>query len=74
MKIEFINHASISIELGCIKLLCDPWYFGKVFSNGWQLRYENRHWKEAVKKCTHLWISHLHPDHFHPTTLKKYYK
>lgn len=69
MKIRFINHSSIVIETGGEKILCDPWYHGTAFANGWRLLYDN---KVDINKIDFdkLWISHEHPDHFSIPTLK----
>ncbi len=70
MRIQLLNHASIILELDDIKLLCDPWFSGTCFHEGWSLRYDNPLALEAARECTHLWISHFHQDHFHSHTLK----
>ncbi len=65
-SLQFINHASVSIKSNKINLLTDPWYFGSVFHDGWNLIYENSE-DEIIKtlnNITHIWISHEHPDHF----------
>ena len=71
MEISFLNHASVVVEDGPVKLLMDPWLEGTCFEDGWGLRYHNAAAFEKVKYCTHLWISHFHQDHFHRPTLKK---
>jgi hypothetical protein len=71
MVIHFLNHASVLIEVGQVKLLTDPWYEGYCFNGGWGLRFHNDHAYEKAAMATHLWISHYHGDHFHPPTLKK---
>ena len=65
-SLKFINHASISLRGNRTNLLTDPWYFGSVFHDGWNLIYENEE-NEIIKilnNTTHIWISHEHPDHF----------
>jgi len=64
--ITFINHASIHISGNDYGLLCDPWYFGSIFHNGWSLLYENPKSSilEVIEKTNYIWISHEHPDHF----------
>lgn len=71
MKIHLLNHASVIVEVKDIKLLSDPWFFGTCFGDGWGLRYRNEQALEFAKDCTHLWISHFHPDHFHFPTLRE---
>ena len=69
MKIKFINHSSIIIEINNEKTLCDPWYKGNAFANGWRLCHD-----EAIDinelNFDRIWISHEHPDHFSIQTLK----
>jgi hypothetical protein len=71
MKISFLNHASVFIEVDQVKLLTDPWFEGYCFNGGWGLRFQNDRAWEKAKLATHLWVSHYHGDHFHPPTLKK---
>jgi len=71
MKINYLNHASVLMEIGDIKLLTDPWFLGTCFDDGWGLRYYNQQAFDFAKEATHLWISHFHSDHFHVPTLKK---
>ena len=69
MKIKFINHSSIIVEINNTKILCDPWYKGTAFANGWRLCHD-----EAIEinelNFDKIWISHEHPDHFSIPTLK----
>lgn len=71
MRIEYLNHASVIIKSGGQSLLCDPWFSGTAFGGGWGLQYDNPEALEKAKSCTHLWISHFHPDHLHMPTLKQ---
>jgi hypothetical protein len=71
MIINFLNHASVLIQIDQIKLLTDPWFEGYCFNGGWGLRYNNEKAWEKAAEATHLWVSHYHGDHFHPPTLKK---
>jgi L-ascorbate metabolism protein UlaG (beta-lactamase superfamily) len=65
-SITFVNHASFSLRARNHGILCDPWYFGSVFNDGWRLLHENTDSEidEVLKGITHIWISHEHPDHF----------
>ena len=71
MRIEYLNHASVIIKSDEQSLLCDPWFSGTAFGGGWGLQYDNPEALEKAKSCTHLWISHFHPDHLHMPTLKQ---
>jgi len=71
-KIRFISHASISIEINESELLlCDPWYEDGIFNDSWTLLEKPSLDNIDFSKLRHIWISHEHPDHFHPPTLKK---
>ena len=70
VDISLLNHASLLIEAGDVRLLTDPWYSGTAFEGGWGLRYENPAALDAAATATHLWISHFHEDHLHTPTLR----
>ena len=71
-KITNLNHASLSLRFqDGTKIVFDPWFEGKCFSEGWALKFYNPNAFEEIKDANYLWISHLHGDHFHQNTLKK---
>ncbi len=74
--ITLINHASVLITGNNYGLLCDPWYSGSVFHNGWSLLYENpiNEILEIIDKTSFIWISHEHPDHFSIEFFRNYKK
>lgn len=69
MKIQFINHSSVLIK-SKLNILCDPWYQGTAFADGWRLLYDNKIDINTLN-FDKIWISHEHPDHFSIPTLKK---
>ena len=71
MRIDYLNHASVIIKSGEQSLLCDPWFSGTAFAGGWGLQYDNPDALQKARSCSHLWISHFHPDHLHVPTLKQ---
>ena len=71
MRIDYLNHASVIIRSSEHSLLCDPWFSGTAFGGGWGLQYDNPDALDKAKSCSHLWISHFHPDHLHLPTLKQ---
>ena len=64
LKITFINHACYLLESNNVGLLVDPWLKGSVFNNGWQHVSKSYFNEQILKKVTHIWYSHEHPDHF----------
>jgi hypothetical protein len=69
-KLEFLNHSCLIVESGKTKILCDPWFTGAAFNNGWRLLYEDSHNINQIE-CDYVWISHEHPDHFSIPTLSQ---
>ncbi len=71
VRIDYLNHASVIIKSGEQSLLSDPWFSGTAFAGGWGLQYDNPEALQKAESCSHLWISHFHPDHLHMPTLKQ---
>ena len=71
MKIAHLCNSCIFVEDGETKLLCDPW-IGTADGNAWlSFPYKD----EAADLIESLapncaYISHIHPDHFDPKTLR----
>lgn len=68
--IKFHAHACVEIEYQGETMLCDPWFFGKIFNDSWELLVNSDSPNINYHKLKYIWISHEHPDHFHPPTLK----
>ena len=70
-EIRFINHACLLIKMGKITFATDPWIYGSAFCNGWWLAKSSPSDAfEALNKCDFIYISHNHPDHLHPESLR----
>ena len=74
--IQFVNHASVLIGNEKKSILSDPWYSGTAFNDGWSLLFENKKDEilKILKKTSHIWISHEHPDHFSIKFIMEYYE
>jgi hypothetical protein len=70
MRLEWVNHASFVLHHGSVRLISDPWLSGTAFANSWDLLSRTRFQPEDFESITHIWISHEHPDHFSPATLR----
>jgi L-ascorbate metabolism protein UlaG (beta-lactamase superfamily) len=71
MQIEFVNHASLILKSGEVRLLCDPWLEGRAFNDGWALLSPTKFAYDDFRDITHIWFSHEHPDHFSPACIKR---
>lgn len=67
-KLIFLNHSSVLVKSEKTSVLCDPWFKGSAFNNGWRLLYDNSHDINNIE-FDYIWISHEHPDHFSIPTL-----
>ena len=66
--IKFLNHSSFIISSPKTKILCDPWFHGTAFGDGWSLLHDRSHQINELE-FDYIWISHEHPDHFSIPTL-----
>ena len=71
MKITYISHASLLIEVNGIKILTDPWIAGPAYCEQWYI------FPPPIDGCNELLhdidfvlLSHGHEDHTHHKTLK----
>lgn len=69
-ELEWVNHASYVLRHGDVALMTDPWLSGSAFNDGWDLVAPSVFQVQDFDRITHIWISHEHPDHFSPGTLK----
>ena len=67
MRATSLGHAGILIESGNSRILCDPW-FVPAFFGSWFVFPRNDQLDIAlvakIESPTHLYISHIHGDHF----------
>jgi len=69
-RVRFLNHSCLSVSSGATTILCDPWFTGAAFDNGWRLLAENSH-DLGDQAYDYIWLSHEHPDHFSIATLRQ---
>ena len=77
MFIETVGHAGIFLtdKENHPILITDPWLVGSTYWRSWWLQnYPEQIKLEEIYKSESIYITHEHPDHFHPPTLKKFSK
>jgi len=72
MKITFIGHASILIEIQGIKILSDPWWGFPCFGAQWWTYPKPATQLIDPTQIDYVYISHGHHDHFHLGTLNQF--
>jgi UDP-MurNAc hydroxylase len=70
MKLTFFANACCIFESEEVRLLCDPWIVDGAYEGAWHHFPPLRTKPEDLASVDMLYISHLHPDHFDPHTLK----
>ncbi len=70
MKFSVISHACLYIEHSDVRLIIDPWIIGSCYWRSWW-NYPKVD-EECIKNLrpTHIYISHLHWDHYHGPSLR----
>lgn len=68
MKIRSLNNATILLKSEKCSLLIDPWLVGNLYGGAWS-PYATCHDLDFLKTVTHVFISHIHEDHWDRETL-----
>ena len=72
MKITYITHACLLIEIKGIKILTDPWLKGPCWGGSlWHFPMHNYSIKK-IQKPDYIFFSHGHDDHFHEETINTF--
>jgi CMP-N-acetylneuraminate monooxygenase len=70
VKVRFLAHASVLIEIGDFKIVTDPWLIGPCFATGWwPLIPPRADALDILRTADLVYVSHNHPDHMHLETL-----
>ena len=74
MKLNYITHACVLIEVGKLKILTDPWLVGPSWGGSlWHFPMHNFTPKNLPSPDI-IYFSHGHDDHFNDQTIKKFPK
>ena len=69
MKITYISHATLLIEIGNTKIITDPWVTGSSYCNQWHL-FPKPVNANLIKDADYVLYSHGHEDHLHAQSLQ----
>lgn len=72
LKFETLGNATLQLfESGAPLLATDPWLKGTAYFGSWGLDHPLTESQiQNVIRSPYLWISHGHPDHLHPESIK----
>ena len=71
MKVTYIGHAAMLVESAGTTILMDPWLNDPTYHGTWWHYPPLVHRVRDLPKFDYLYISHEHPDHFDPPTLRQ---
>lgn len=64
LKLQNPSNACVRIETEDCIMLCDPWFTRGIFEGGWDNYPPVTEPEKIIKDVTHLFISHIHEDHW----------
>ena len=68
-KFTIIGHACVYLEMDDVRLLIDPWIIGSCYWRSWW-NYPKIEEELLSSLKTHIYITHLHWDHYHGPSLR----
>ena len=73
-KFTILSHACILLERNNTKIIMDPWLISSCYWGSWWNYPEPTFDPMVLEQVDYVIISHVHWDHWHGLTLKKYFK
>jgi len=73
-KITIISNACVLFEWKNFRILTDPWIEGPAYFGSWTNYPPSNIKVKDLPPIDLIWISHEHPDHFHPRSLSLFNK
>ncbi len=69
MKIEYVSHACLYIEIADTRIVIDPWFNGPAYQQQWNV-FPKPINTGFITDVDYIVITHGHEDHLHAETLK----
>ena len=71
---KVLSHASLLVTTGKASVIVDPWLVGSAYWRSWWNYPVPKFDVDEISKVDAVVISHIHWDHWHGPTLKKFFK
>ncbi len=71
MKVTYVGHACVMAETEGVRILMDPWLTDPTYHGTWWHYPPLVHGVRDLPRLDYVYISHEHPDHFDPPTLRQ---
>ena len=72
-KINVFGNACMRIVTSDVTILCDPWFTDGAYDGSWVAYPELKDPIEKIGDVDIIYVSHIHPDHYDPEFLKRYF-
>lgn len=70
-KVKYFANACVGIFTNQFNVLCDPWLVDGAYDGAWFHFPPLQTKPEELTDFSHIYISHIHPDHFCEATLRR---
>lgn len=70
MRLRHVKSSTVIVEDGDTSVLCDPWMLDGAFYGSWA-HYPPPALEPEDVEADYIYVSHIHPDHFHRETMKR---
>ena len=74
ITVKYFYSACVSVSTPNIRILCDPWFTDGIYDGSWFQFPKIAEPVTVVGDADIVYISHIHPDHYDPHFLKKYFE
>ena len=74
MKIEILSHASMLISDEQVSIIIDPWLVGSAYWRSWWNYPASVFDENKLRNVDAVILTHIHWDHWHGVTLKRFFK
>ncbi|MDZ5810220.1 MBL fold metallo-hydrolase [Halorubrum sp. AD140] len=71
MQVTYLSSAAVLVETGETSILCDPWLVDGAYYGSWTHYPPLDVEPEDFDDVDYIYLSHVHPDHFDPATLRR---
>jgi len=72
-KVRYIYSACIVIETDNLTILCDPWFTDGIYDGSWFQFPKLKDPINIIGDVDIIYVSHIHPDHYDPKFILKYF-
>jgi UDP-MurNAc hydroxylase len=73
IKVKYIYSACVVTKTADVTILHDPWFTDGIYDGTWFVYPEVNDPLALIGDVDYVYISHIHPDHYDPIFLRKYF-